>query len=191
MSLITKASAGSLVEATSADAIHPPAAASERVLLVDGLRALAAIAVVGFHARLPGFRGGFVGVDVFLVISGFLITSQIVRQALTKRFSVTDCYARRVLRILPPLLIVVLAVMASASLFPLLPHEMKQLDISATATAAMISIYYFATGVEYFASNSDVQPLLHTWSLGVEEQYYLAAPWLIIASMLGANIRIG
>ena len=77
-----------------------------RLAYVDGVRAIAIIAVIGFHAHIPGFRGGFVGVDVFFVISGFLITHQIVSQLLTGRFSASDFYARRILRILPPLLLV-------------------------------------------------------------------------------------
>ena len=77
-----------------------------RLAYVDGVRAIAIIAVIGFHAHIPGFRGGFVGVDVFFVISGFLITHQIVSQLLTGRFSAADFYARRILRILPPLLLV-------------------------------------------------------------------------------------
>src|SRR5438045_1251244 len=130
MSVDTRIDVASLPGAASADAVRDGISVSDRLLFVDGLRALAIVAVVAFHARLPGFRGGFVGVDVFLVISGFLITNQIVSQALSGRFSAADFYARRILRILPPLLLVVLAVMAGANLFPLLPHELKQLDIS-------------------------------------------------------------
>src|SRR5215213_1377438 len=76
-----------------------------RLAYIDGVRAIAILAVIGFHARIPGFRGGFVGVDVFFVISGFLITHQIASQLLTGRFSAADFYARRMLRILPPLLL--------------------------------------------------------------------------------------
>ena len=147
-----------------------------RLAYVDGLRCIAIIAVVAFHARIPGFRGGFVGVDVFFVISGFLITHQIVSQLLTGRFSVIDFYARRVLRIFPPLLLVTAVTLAVAKLFPLLPSEARDLARSGAATAAMVSNYYFTSGTEYFATHSEVNPLLHTWSLGVEEQYYLLAP---------------
>ncbi|MGP0090118.1 MAG: acyltransferase family protein [Xanthobacteraceae bacterium] len=147
-----------------------------RLLYIDGVRAIAIIAVVAFHAHIPGFRGGFVGVDIFFVISGFLITQQIVGQMLAGSFSATDFYARRILRIFPPLLLVTVATLALATLFPLLPQERGELASSAAATAAMISNYHFTSGTEYFSVHSEINPLLHTWSLGVEEQYYLLAP---------------
>ena len=141
------------------------------------MRAIAILAVIGFHAHIPGFRGGFVGVDVFFVISGFLITHQIASQLLTGRFSATDFYARRMLRILPPLLLVTVVTMIIAMLFPLLPQEGRELAKSGAATAAMISNYYFSSaGGDYFSPPAEINPLLHTWSLGVEEQYYLLAP---------------
>src|SRR4029079_10272250 len=138
-----------------------------------GVRAIAIIAVIGFHSHVPGFRGGFVGVDVFFVISGFLITHQIAIQLLTDRFSSADFYAWRILRIFPPLLLVIIVTLAIAPLFPLLPQEGRDLAKSGAATAAMISNYYFALGVDYFSPRAEINPLLHTWSLGVEEQYYL------------------
>ncbi|MEA2983072.1 MAG: hypothetical protein QOF09_4895, partial [Alphaproteobacteria bacterium] len=147
-----------------------------RLAYVDGVRAIAIIAVIGFHARIPGFRGGFVGVDVFFVISGFLITHQIVSLLLTDRFSAVDFYARRMLRIFPPLLLVTVATLALATLFPLLPMEGRDLAKSGAATAAMISNYYFSSAGDYFSPQAEINPLLHTWSLGVEEQYYLLAP---------------
>ena len=147
-----------------------------RLAYVDGVRAIAILAVIGFHAHIPGFRGGFVGVDVFFVISGFLITHQIATQLLTGRFSATEFYARRMLRILPPLLLVTVVTMLIARLFPLLPQEGRELAKSAAATAAMISNYYFSSGGDYFSPQAEINPLLHTWSLGVEEQYYLLAP---------------
>jgi peptidoglycan/LPS O-acetylase OafA/YrhL len=151
-----------------------------RLAYIDGIRAIAIIAVVAFHAHIPGFRGGFVGVDVFFVISGFLITHQIGIQMLAGRFSATDFYARRILRIFPPLLLVTVVTVAMAPLFPLLPHENNELIKSAAATAAMISNYYFSfRGTGYFSQDIEINPLLHTWSLGVEEQYYLLAPAVI------------
>ena len=147
-----------------------------RLAYVDGVRAIAIIAVIGFHAHIPGFRGGFVGVDVFFVISGFLITHQIVSQLLTGRFSASDFYARRILRILPPLLLVTVVTLALAPLFAVLPQESHDLAKSAAATAAMISNYYFSSAGDYFSPQAEINPLLHTWSLGVEEQYYLLAP---------------
>jgi peptidoglycan/LPS O-acetylase OafA/YrhL len=140
-----------------------------RLVYIDGMRAIAIMAIIAFHARIPGFQGGFVGVDIFFVISGFLITTQIVEQTLAGRFSTKDFYARRILRILPPLLFVTCATLAIAPLFPLLPRELRELANSAAATAAMASNYYFTSGTEYFAARSEIVPLLHTWSLGVEE----------------------
>ena len=155
-----------------------------RLAYIDGIRAIAILAVIGFHAHIPGFRGGFVGVDVFFVISGFLITHQIASQLLTGRFSPTDFYARRMLRILPPLLLVTVVTMIIAMLFPLLPQESRQLAKSGAATAAMISNYYFSSiGGDYFSPPAEINPLLHTWSLGVEEQYYLLAP-----AFMGATV---
>jgi peptidoglycan/LPS O-acetylase OafA/YrhL len=159
-----------------------------RLAYIDGMRAIAIVAIIAFHARIPGFQGGFVGVDIFFVISGFLITHQIVEQTLAGRFSTKDFYARRILRILPPLLLVTCVTLAIAPLFPLLPREMRELANSAAATAAMASNYYFTSGTEYFAVRSEVIPLLHTWSLGVEEQYYLLAP-AIIGAVIAAAAR--
>ena len=156
-----------------------------RLAYIDGMRAIAIIAIVAFHARVPGFQGGFVGVDIFFVISGFLITHQIVSQSLGGRFSVKDFYARRMLRILPPLLLVTTVTLAVAPFFPLLPHEARELANSAAATAVMASNYYFTSGTDYFATKSEIIPLLHTWSLGVEEQYYLLAP-----AFIGAVVAI-
>jgi peptidoglycan/LPS O-acetylase OafA/YrhL len=149
---------------------------SHRFAYIDGARAIAILAIIGFHAHIPGFRGGFVGVDVFFVISGFLITLQIAAQFLAGRFSAMDFYARRMLRILPPLLLVTVVTLVVATQFPLLPDEGRNLAKSAAATAAMISNYFFTSDTEYFANKTEILPLLHTWSLGVEEQYYLFAP---------------
>ena len=162
---------------------------SERLRYIDGLRAVAIIAVVAFHAKLPGFSGGFTGVDVFFVISGFLITRQIAAEALAGRFSAADFYARRMTRILPPLLLVALAVIACDRFFPLLASERRDIDLSAAAAAAMVSNYYFAAGTEYFSRASEIEPFLHTWSLGVEEQYYVFAPFVIGATIYLAARR--
>jgi len=156
-----------------------PFVQSGQLAYIDGLRAVAIIAVVAFHARIPGFDGGFVGVDVFFVISGFLITRQIVGQLLAGCFSVTEFYARRVLRIFPPLMLVTCATLAAAPLFPLVTPELHDLAGSAAATAAMFSNYYFTGSIDYFGTRPETIPLLHTWSLGVEEQYYLIAPALM------------
>src|SRR6185437_11810012 len=140
-----------------------------RLAYVDGMRAIAIIAIVAFHARIPGF----------------LITHQIVSQTLSGYFSAKDFYARRMLRILPPLLLVTTVTLVIAPFFPLLPHEARELTNSAAATAVMASNYYFTSGTDYFATKSEIIPLLHTWSLGVEEQYYLLTP-----AFIGAVVAI-
>jgi peptidoglycan/LPS O-acetylase OafA/YrhL len=143
---------------------------------IDGIRAIAIIAVIGFDTHIPGFRGGFVGIDMFFVISGFLITYQIAGQLLDGRFSATDFYARRILRIVPPLLLVTVVTVAVAPLFPLLPQEGRELAKSAAAAAAMVSNYYFSSSGDYFSPQAEINPLLHTWSLGIGAQYCLLAP---------------
>jgi peptidoglycan/LPS O-acetylase OafA/YrhL len=162
---------------------------ARRLDYIDGMRAIAIVAVVCFHAHIPGFSGGFVGVDIFFVISGFLITHQIVSQSLDGRFSMADFYARRILRIFPPLLLVTVATLALATACSLLPQERRELAMSAAATAAMVSNYFFSSGTEYFSSHSEVNPLLHTWSLGVEEQYYLFVPAFTAAILVLAKRR--
>ena len=164
---------------------------TDRQLYIDGLRAIAILCVIGFHARISWMEGGFVGVDVFFVISGFLITTQIATRACAGTFSALDFYARRTLRIVPLLLVVTLATLLLSRFFPLLPREIRELGQAAAATAAMISNYFFmsADTFDYFAVRSETQPLLHTWSLGVEEQYYLFAPWAITLTVAWALRR--
>lgn len=137
-------------------------------------------------------HGGFVGVDVFFVISGFLITTHIAARVHAGTFSAKDFYARRILRIFPLLLLVTAVTLLCSRFFPLLPRELRELSQAAAATAAMVSNYFFMTteNFEYFAVRSETQPLLHTWTLGIEEQYYLLAPWIIIAIVaLGVRRR--
>ncbi len=164
-------------------------AGATRLRFIDGMRAIAVVAVVAYHIGLPGFGGGFVGVDVFFVISGFLISGQIIAALEAQRFRFAEFYARRVLRILPPLFLVLLATLAAGLTGLLLPAEIQRLALSAAAAAGMVSNHYFAnTG--YFAAPAEAEPLLHTWSLAVEEQFYLAAP-LVLAAMLVLLLRRG
>jgi peptidoglycan/LPS O-acetylase OafA/YrhL len=146
---------------------------------IDGLRALAVIVVVLFHARLGVFSGGYTGVDVFFVISGFLITSIIWREAQAGKFSIASFYERRIRRIFPALAVVVAATLAVGALI-LAPHDFFLLGRSARATAAFYSNFYFNSQFGYFAPGAETQPLLHTWSLAVEEQFYLVAPLFLI-----------
>ena len=150
---------------------------------VDGLRAVAVLPVLFFHADL-GFTGGYVGVDVFFVISGFLITGLLLRDLDAGQFSIVKFWERRVRRIMPALAVVVLASLA-AGWFLLLPQGFKELGESAVAQTLLTSNIYFWIkswiGVGYFTPDAEVKPLLHTWSLAVEEQFYLFFPLLLLA----------
>jgi len=139
---------------------------------IDGLRAIAIIPVVLFHANLAFFSGGFVGVDVFFVISGFLITGLIYERIREGKFSLADFYARRARRILPALVVMLLAV-SVAAWYLLLPDEYKNFSESLYATTLFGSNVYFWLTTNYFDSPAESKPLLHTWSLAVEEQYYI------------------
>lgn len=142
---------------------------------IDGLRAIAVLPVVLYHAGVPGITGGFLGVDVFFVISGFLITSIVATEISENRFSLLSFYERRARRILPALTVVVLATFAVGWFF-LLPNEYRDLGRSALATALFLSNVYFTLTLDYFAPAAEFAPLLHTWSLAVEEQFYLFYP---------------
>lgn len=146
---------------------------------IDGLRAIAVLSVIFFHADI-GFPGGFVGVDVFFVISGYLITGLILKELDGGQFQVLEFWERRVRRILPALTIVVLTSLI-AGWFLFLPLEFKGLGQSAVAQAMLLSNVYFWQKSDYFAPAAEMKPLLHTWSLAVEEQFYLFFPLLLIA----------
>lgn len=156
---------------------------------VDGLRAISILLVLFFHAGTSAFGGGFVGVDVFFVISGYLITSIIYREIAKGSFSFLWFYERRARRILPALITVVLAT-AGAGYFLLYPGVYSRVGDSALATLVAASNFYFLTNTGYFDAPAQSMPLLHTWSLGVEEQFYLAWPLLmLVASRFCRNSR--
>jgi len=146
---------------------------------VDGLRAIAIVSVVLFHAHVPMFGGGFVGVDIFFVISGFLIGGIVFRDVSRGRYSFTTFYARRAKRIVPALLGMSLVVSAMA--IGLLPRD--QLARFAQSSAAMLfgsaNVHFWAL-THYFGVDWEMDPLVMTWSLGVEEQFYLFLPPLIL-----------
>jgi peptidoglycan/LPS O-acetylase OafA/YrhL len=146
---------------------------------IDGLRALAVLAVLFFHAGL-GFTGGYVGVDVFFVISGYLITSLVVKDLHRGTFSLADFWERRARRILPPLAAMVLVTLV-AGYFLLLPSSFEELGNSAVYQALFAANFYFWKESGYFAGAAEEMPLLHTWSLAVEEQFYLVLPLLLLA----------
>jgi peptidoglycan/LPS O-acetylase OafA/YrhL len=150
---------------------------------IDGLRAVALIPVMLFHAGYKGFGGGFVGVDVFFVISGYLITSLIMAEREAGTFSVAKFYERRARRILPPLFTVMAACLPFAWLW-MVPDQLEDWSNSLVWISLFVSNIYFGTETGYFAANAEEKPLLHTWSLAVEEQYYLVWPLLLISFRL-------
>jgi len=146
---------------------------------IDGLCAVAVLAVVGFRAGIQAFAGGYVGVDIFFVISGFLITSIICRHLEGAAFTFRDFYARRVKRIFPALLVVLLAVSAYGW-FILLPDEFERLGQHIAAGAGFISNFVLWKESGYFDKAAEAKPLLHLWSLAIEEQFYLLWPPLLV-----------
>ena len=146
---------------------------------IDGLRALAILPVLLYHIGVAGFGGGFVGVDIFFVISGYLITSIILREKSQDNFSLANFYERRARRILPALFAVILACIC-LSYFWMAPAQMKEFGLSAVSAIFFISNVFFLKHSSYFDAASGEMPLLHTWSLAVEEQYYIAFPIFIL-----------
>lgn len=142
---------------------------------IDGLRALAVLPVMLFHAGFSGVSGGFVGVDVFFVISGYLITGILISEQAAGTFTLTGFYERRARRILPALFVVLLACLPFAWAW-LLPSDLKAFARSLAAAAISLSNVLFWRESGYFDTSSELKPLLHTWSLGVEEQYYMVFP---------------
>jgi peptidoglycan/LPS O-acetylase OafA/YrhL len=150
---------------------------------IDGLRAVAVLGVVLFHEKIGAFAGGFVGVDIFFVISGYLITQKIVANVRSGTFSLASFYIRRARRILPALLFTVAATFAAGSLW-LAPETLKELSKeSSHAVLSIANIQYWRESNSYFAQASDQLPLLHCWSLSLEEQFYLVWPGLILLGL--------
>ncbi len=187
------ATAPAPVPATAADpatsAPTPPARPSARGHFrpdIEGLRAVAVLAVLAYHVRLPGFTGGLIGVDVFYVISGFLITGLLRRELLsTGSINFVTFYARRARRLLPAALLVI-AVTVVVSFFTLSRLRFPDVAGDAAAAALYVSNYRFVlNATDYLAAGTDPSPLLHYWSLAVEEQFYLFWPLLIF---LGARL---
>ncbi len=145
---------------------------------VDGLRAVAVLCVIGFHAFPAHVPGGYVGVDVFFVISGFLISSIIFSGLRRNNFSYVEFYKRRIRRIFPAL-IIVLTISLIVGWFALLPDDFKQLGRETAASAGFGANILFWSESGYFDAAARTKPLLHLWSLGVEEQFYLAWPLLL------------
>jgi peptidoglycan/LPS O-acetylase OafA/YrhL len=153
---------------------------------IDGLRAVAVLMVILWHAGAPGFQSGYAGVDVFFVISGYVITGTLNRDAAAGRFSVLGFYERRVRRIAPALLVMLLAVLAAALVIEF-PSDLRRTASLALAVVGLVANYVLLGQSGYFAPDAAVQPLRHTWSLSIEEQFYLVYPLLF--AVLGVRRR--
>ena len=146
---------------------------------IDGLRAIAVLSVVGFHAFPQWIRGGFIGVDIFFVISGYLISRIIYAEINNDNFHLSRFYARRIKRIFPALILVLFTCYVFGW-FTLLPTDFGQLGKEITAGAGFIANIFFWSEAGYFDVSADRKPLLHLWSLGIEEQFYILWPGLLI-----------
>ncbi len=164
--------------ASELSAQRPPRSQSAYRPDIDGLRAVAVLPVLAFHAFPEWVPGGFVGVDIFFVISGFLISSIILNQLAAGTFSYVAFYARRIKRIFPALLLVLVCVWLVGFRIAL-PDEFRQLGKHIAAGSGFISNFAFRAEPGYFDGTSEDKPLLHLWSLAIEEQFYIAWPLLL------------
>lgn len=156
---------------------------------IDGLRAIAVLSVIIYHIKGAWLSGGFLGVDVFFVISGYLITGIIYSEILDNKFSLKSFYIRRMKRILPAFFFMVLLTIIFGY-FILLPYDFYKLGFSAASTLFFISNFNFSLrSGGYFDSSAEEWPLLHTWSLAVEEQYYFIFPMLMLLMMTTLKLR--
>ena len=157
---------------------------------IDGLRALAILPVLLFHYRVPGFSGGFVGVDVFFVISGYLIAGLIHGEMREGRFSIANFYERRIRRIFPALFTVLIAATAAAWVL-LFPSDFERYARSLFATAFFAVNYEFWRELGYFDVSAETKPLLHLWSIAVEEQFYVFFPPILLLAGRRALAVVG
>lgn len=152
---------------------------------IDGLRALAVVPVIFFHAGFDFLSGGYLGVDIFFVISGFLITSILLQELKVKKFSIVLFYERRARRILPALFFV-LTITSLLSFIFMPPYELKEYSQSLLSVVLFFSNLFFLMEIDYFSLLAEEMPLLHTWSLAIEEQFYfIFPPMLFLAYRLG------
>jgi peptidoglycan/LPS O-acetylase OafA/YrhL len=156
---------------------------------IDGVRAIAVLGVLLFHAGFPAFSGGYAGVDVFFVISGYLITRTILTGIDAGRFSYVGFFVNRVRRLFPALLTTIgVSFLVGALLFP--PPHMKKLAEAAVVSILSVSNIYFWSEASYWDIESAFKPLLHTWSLSVEEQFYFVWPPLLLIASRASNKRV-
>ncbi len=146
---------------------------------IDGLRGIAVLSILLFHLDIPGAEAGFLGVDMFFVVSGYLITGQILRLTADNTFSLARFYLRRARRLLPALCVTLLGTLGAGYLF-LSPHDFSLLAYSVLASEFFYSNFYFWATAGYFSDISQSKILLHTWSLSLEEQFYLVWPLLLL-----------
>lgn len=161
---------------------------------IDSLRAIAVLAVLGYHLDIEVIGAGFLGVDVFFVISGYLITDIIRRNVVGQSGGLYTFYIRRLRRLFPALAVLLLSVFLFSTLI-LMPHELKELSEAVLSTVLFSSNFYFWVDSGYFATDAKLLPLLHTWSLSVEEQFYFVFPlflitlhWLSLSKRLSISI---
>ena len=146
---------------------------------IDGLRALAVLPVILFHADFAIFSGGFVGVDVFFVLSGYLITRLIINEIDLQTFSIADFYERRARRILPALFFMMACCIPIAWIL-LLPSDLVDFSQSLAANPLFVANFLFWMERGYFGVATELKPLIHTWSLSVEEQFYVLFPIIFV-----------
>jgi peptidoglycan/LPS O-acetylase OafA/YrhL len=170
-----------------------PSARGHRNDALDGLRFLAVAAVMAYHFGVPGSQGGFLGVDLFFVLSGFLITGVLLRQVERRHVDLASFWTRRVRRLAPALVLGLAAVIAWGALAaPVTERDGLRGDI--TGTLAYVANWHFISSSSYFASTGDESPLQHMWSLAVEEQFYVAWPlllWVVCLLVRPARLRLG
>jgi len=156
---------------------------------IDGLRALAVLSVVLYHLGFHTLSGGFIGVDIFFVISGYLITQSIRQDIQNGTFTISSFYVKRIRRIIPALFTITLLTITGA-LFILPIYEVEEFALSVMSVATFSSNIFFWLNLDYFSVSSELKPLLHTWSLGIEEQFYILFPLFMLFSQRLRNKKI-